>query len=163
MDMRNVLLAVIVALWAPQVMAEAGIGGLSVAQTNRTVVGLERSLAICAEVTPAYQMDCHAQSFRNAVVRLRNNPAYWEAEVAIHRISRNLRLFARHHSDPDAGRLKKASMRMRAVLKNKIAEGQNMQRMEMEKAIQSMSDVSTQEARHFSLMINVIKHHLDTL
>ncbi len=89
--------------------------GITLEQSQRVADTLDDGVAACLQVPITYQPDCVGQVFRDAARQLANNADYWEAEVALTRVSRNAAMLVRSMKDEDADRLRHDGNRLRAV------------------------------------------------
>ncbi|MEQ9695082.1 hypothetical protein [Shimia sp. SDUM112013] len=108
----------------PALAQGADGSGLSHDQTNRVVTILDTGFRTCLKVEPVYRIDCFSQVYRNGSKLLANNASYWEAEVALTRVGRNLYSFQRANTDSSKGRVRTDGYRLKAVTPASMPEAE---------------------------------------
>ncbi|WP_353339115.1 hypothetical protein [Pelagimonas sp. KU-00592-HH] len=135
---------------------DSGGVGLSQSQTLKVVSILKEGFETCSKVAPAYKVDCFQQSYRAGAKVLSHNAGYWEAEVALTRVSRNLYQFVRANTDTSVGRLREGGFRMKAVTQEAMPQARKVFRQNVARAETLLRDVSPSEAKYFAPIADVI-------
>jgi hypothetical protein len=135
---------------------DGGGVGLSQTQTAKVVSILEEGFETCSKVVAEYKVDCLQQSYRAGAKVLSHNAGYWEAEVALPRVSRILYQFVRANTDTSAGRLREGGFRMKAVTQEAMPQARKVFRQNVARAETLLRDVSPSEAKYFTPIADVI-------
>ncbi len=113
---RVVLVCAVALLVAPAPASAQGREGMfDAATTNRVIDTVASVFAGCRDIPDVYRPDCLGKALQNGARKISNNPAYWEAYVALTRLSRGLTRSVRENRDDELGRLRAAGMRLDAV------------------------------------------------
>jgi hypothetical protein len=131
--------------------------GLSMTQSTRVASELATELDGCAPLDKIFLADCVRQALRRAARQLSNNAAYWEAEVALARVARNLDLLVRANSDPDVSRIRANGNRYRAMLPEKVGPITEVMRSALAQAESLIRQGSPGEIKHFAPIADAIK------
>ncbi|MBU2944196.1 hypothetical protein Q4525_12260 [Shimia thalassica] len=134
---------------APALSQGADGAGLSPSQTARVVSILDTGFTSCASAAPVYRLDCFSQVYRNGSKLLANNASYWEAEVALTRVGRNLYTFVRANTDAKAGRIRLEGFRLKAVSEAKMPEAEKLYATNIARAIVLLSGGGEAEETFF--------------
>lgn len=140
---------------AAQAQDSGGIG-LTNSQTFQVVGILREGFETCAKVPSRYQVDCFQQTYRSGAKVLSHNAGYWEAEVALTRVSRNLYQFVRANTDTSAGRLREGGFRMKAVTEEMMPQARKVFRQNVARAELLLRDVSPGEAVFFQPIADLV-------
>ena len=143
-------LAVLACLAAGQVMAQGrDWAGLDTGQTARVAEDLRDGLSRCTGLPRTHFHDCVRAVARHAARKLSNNPAYWEVEVALTRISRRLDQWVRSVEDPGGARLTHDGTRLRAVTAAAIPELDALTLALIEEARANILEAAPEELPYF--------------
>ncbi|WP_073251399.1 hypothetical protein [Shimia gijangensis] len=134
--------------------------GLSEAQTHRVVEMLRTGFDICATVEVLYRADCFQQVYAGGAKLLSNNAGYWEAEVALARVGRNLYNFMRANTDKNAKKLRQDGMRLKAITPEALPAAVDIYRTNVERAEQLLRAGSTVELKYFEPIAELVEKHL---
>lgn len=124
--------------------------GLAPAQTERLLGALREGLQLCARAEPIFRTDCLSGAFRTAARKVGNNAAYWEADVALTRISRRLAALQRAAPDPAGRRVRLEGERLSAIDPRALPEASAMLRAQIARARDDLARASAAEAAHFA-------------
>lgn len=149
------ILTVAAALSAAPVASQGEISrGIDIVQSQRVASALETGVAACFALPEAYLADCVGKAFRQAVRQIGNNADYWEAEVALTRVSRNTERMVLALKDESADRLRHEGNRLRAV--TQIAGAMAFVRQSVEDAATDMARLSQREQQMFEPISDVL-------
>src|SRR6056297_4090040 len=113
---RMALLCVLALLLTPAPASAQGREGMfDAATTNRVIDTVASVFAGCRDIPDVYRPDCLGKALQSGAAKISNNPAYWEAYVALSRLSRYLTQAVRENRDDDMGRLRAGGTRLDAV------------------------------------------------
>jgi hypothetical protein len=140
---------------------DSGGIGLSQTQTSKVVSILKEGLETCAKVAPVYKVDCYHQSYRAGAKVVSNNAGYWEVDVALTRVSRNLNRFVRSNTDPSAGRVREGGFRLKAITQESVPQARKVLRQNVARAENLLRDVSPDEAKYFAPIADLIGQYGD--
>lgn len=130
--------------------------GLSVAQTDRVINLMAPGMEACAEVDVVYRPDCFQHVYRNAARQLGSNAAYWEAEVALTRVGRNLYNFVRASTDTKEKKIKVAGFRLKPVTKASVADAGRIYQDNVSKAESILRGGSSAEQKFFGPIADLV-------
>lgn len=141
--------------------AQEGDGmGLSEGQTNRVVQLLESGFDTCSKVEVLYRADCFQQVYRSGAKVLSNNAGYWEAEVALTRVGRNLYSFVRANTDSSADRIRSGGFRLKAITQESLPQAVDIYRKNVALAGQVLRSGSPAEQKYFEPIADLVDEHL---
>lgn len=144
--------------------AQDGDGmGLSGSQTHRVVEVLGSGFETCASVEVLYRVDCFQQVYSSGAKLLSNNAGYWEAEVALARVGRNLYNFVRANTDPKAKRIRQDGFRMKAITSESLPAAIETYRTNVERAVVLLRSGSGAELKFFEPIAAVVEDHLEAI
>ncbi|WP_299351841.1 hypothetical protein [uncultured Shimia sp.] len=144
--------------------AQDGDGmGLSDTQTNRVLSQMAPGLETCAGVEIAYRPDCFQQVYRSGARLLSNNAGYWEAEVALTRVGRNLYNFVRANGDSSADRIREGGFRLKAVTASSLPEAGALYRDNAAKAEDILRSGSAAETKYFEPIAELVGKYKDAI
>lgn len=139
------------------VTAQDGDGmGLSDTQTTRVTEIMGPGLKTCSQVEVVYRPDCFQQVYRAAARQLGSNAGYWEAEVALTRVGRNLYNFVRANTDRKASKIKAGGFRLKAVTEASIGEAGKIYQDNVSKAEDILRSGSSAEQRYFKPIADLV-------
>ena len=137
--------------------AQDGDGmGLSDTQTTRVTEIMAPGLKACAGVEVVYRPDCFQQVYRTAARQLGSNAGYWEAEVALTRVGRNLYNFVRANTDKKASKIKAGGFRLKAVTEASLPEAGRIYQDNVAKAEDILRSGSAAEKRYFEPIADLV-------
>jgi len=160
--LRKFTLAVVFGSAALSAQAEQGDMGFSDSQTERAVSTLKTGLDGCMEAPPQFRVDCFQQAYVGTVRVIANASAYWEAEVAMTRISRALYGFIRANTDKSLGK-ERYHFRVRAVTEAAMPEAQAIYAQSVDQAVAIMRGGSASEVKYFAPLAEVVEASRDKL
>ncbi|TNF57215.1 MAG: hypothetical protein EP307_14390 [Rhodobacteraceae bacterium] len=131
--------------------------GLSDRQTTLVTEVLAEGLASCGELDIAYRFDCFRETTRAAARRVSSNAAYWEVEIALTRISRNLGQWVQDFRDPDAASIRHDGARRTAVSASAIPSLTAATRRLIEDAAGNIRRASGREGTYFEPIADLIE------
>ena len=144
--------------------AQDGDGmGLSGSQTHRVVEVLGSGFETCASVEILYRADCFQQVYSSGAKLLSNNAGYWEAEVALARVGRNLYNFVRANTDTKAKKLRQDGFRMKAITSDSLPAAIDTYRTNVERAVVLLRSGSGAELKFFEPIAAVVEDHLEAI
>ncbi|MCP4820688.1 MAG: hypothetical protein GY883_15970 [Shimia sp.] len=143
-------------------VAEQGDMGFSSSQTERAVSTLKTGLDGCMEAPPIYRVDCFQQAYVGTVRVIANASAYWEAEVAMTRISRNLYSFIRANTDKSLGK-ERYNFRVRAISEAALPEAQALYAQSVDQAVAIMRGGNASEMKYFQPLAETVAGSRDKL
>ncbi len=144
--------------------AQDGDGmGLSGSQTQRVVEVLGNGFETCASVEVLYRADCFQQVYASGAKLLSNNAGYWEAEVALARVGRNLYNFVRVNTDPKAKRIRQSGFRMKAITVESLPAAIDTYRSNVQRAVDLLRSGSGAELKFFEPIAAVVEKHLEAI
>lgn len=144
---------------APAVSQGSDGAGLSPSQTARVVSILDTGFSSCLKAPPVNRMDCFSQVYRNASKLLANNASYWEAEVALTRVGRNLYTFVRANTDSKAGRIRHEGFRMKAVVETAMPEAEKLYETNVARAVVLLRSGAEAEQAYFGPIADVVAEY----
>ena len=144
--------------------AQDGDGmGLSGSQTHRVVGVLDSGFETCASVEVLYRADCFQQVYSSGAKLLSNNAGYWEAEVALARVGRNLYNFVRANTDSKAKKIRRDGFRMKAITSESLPAAIETYRANVERAVELLRSGSGAELTYFEPIAAVVEEHLGAM
>lgn len=157
-------LAALIALGAGAAMAQDGSGlGLSDTQTNRVVESMRPGMETCAKVDTVYRVDCFQQVYRAAARLLGSNAGYWEAEVALTRVGRNLSNFVRENGDSSADKIKAGGMRLKPVTKASLPDAGRVYQDNVTRAEDDLRGGTAMEQKYFAPIADLVGQYRTAL
>ncbi|TCK99313.1 hypothetical protein BXY66_3815 [Shimia isoporae] len=159
---KNLTLAILAIAAGSAARAEQGDMGFSNSQTERTVSTFLSGIEGCAEAPPVYRVDCFQQAYAGTVRVISNASAYWEAEVALTRINRNLYSFVRANTDKSLGR-ERYNFRVRAVTEAALPEAQALYAQSVDQAVAIMRGGNSAEVKYFKPLADAVEASRDGL
>ncbi|WP_127114940.1 hypothetical protein [Shimia sediminis] len=153
--------AALVALIATSssVIAQGDGMGLSDAQTSQVTEIMGPGLDACSKVDVVYRPDCFQQVYRNASRQLGSNAGYWEAEVALTRVGRNLYNFVRSNTDRNGDKIKAGGFRLKPVTAESLPEAGQIYQDNVAKAEQILRGGSSAEQRYFKPIADLVSKY----
>lgn len=136
---------------------------LSEVQVQRAVSIFEEGAKNCKKAPEVYQVDCFQQIFGKTSRIFSKASAYWEAEVALMRVSRNLYSFVRSNTDPELDRKKINSARIKPVTGSSLIEAQLLFVSSVDKATAALRGGSAYEQRYFEPIANAVEGVRDAI
>jgi hypothetical protein len=110
------LLCAVALLSAPAPVSAQGRDSVfDAATTARVIDSVASVFAGCRDIPDVYRPDCLGKALQSGASKISNNPAYWEAYVALTRLSRGLTEAVRENRDDRADRLRAGGVRLDAV------------------------------------------------
>lgn len=159
--LRAAILAAALLPVASGALAQEGDGmGLSQAQTRRVVELLDTGFDTCARVEILYRLDCFRQVYSGGAKLLSSNAGYWEAEIALARVGRNLYDFMRANADPKASKLRENGYRMKAITPASLPEAIAVYRTNVARAEELLRSGSATELKYFAPIADLVETHL---
>ena len=144
--------------------AEEGNGlGFTDSQTQRAASVFEEGAAGCMAAPVVYRADCFQAVFGNTAAVINKASAYWEAEVALTRVNRNLYTFVRNNTDKAQSKIKVNSARVKAVTAGSMPEARALFTSSVDKAVEVMLSGSASETRYFKPIADVVAKYRDAL
>jgi hypothetical protein len=150
------VLAAALALVAPGVQAQGDAGALNASTTNRVVGTIADVFAACTRVPQTYLPDCVGKALQSGASKISNNPAYWEAHVALTRLSRGLESAVRANRDDNAGRERAAGHRLNAVVPGALAAIARETERDIARAQDDFSRLTSREQTVFAPLLDLI-------
>lgn len=133
--------------------------GLSESQTRRVAEMMDTGFTACAKAEVLYRPDCYQQVYRSAAKALGSNAGYWEAEVAMTRVGRNLYTFVRANTDSKAGRIRAGNYRVKAIKKESLPLAGAVYQDSVAKAEAILRSGSSAEQKFFKPFADLIAEH----
>lgn len=160
--LKKLTLILAIASASSPALAEQGDMGFSNSQTDRTLSTLQAGLDGCMEAPPVFRVDCFQQAYVGTIRVISNASAYWEAEVAMTRISRNLYSFIRANTDKDLGK-ERYYFRVRAITEAALPEAQALYAQSVDQAVAVMRGGNTSEVKYFKPLADAVEASRDNL
>lgn len=130
--------------------AQGRDGAFDAATTNRVIESVAVVFQGCEGVDPVYLPDCVGKALQSGASKISNNPAYWEAHVALTRLSRGLTRSVRANRDQDASRLRAGGVRLDAVLASELPALSAETEGAIGRAIDDLDRLSASEVEAFA-------------
>ena len=130
--------------------------GLSSAQTTQVTEFMAPALKLCAEADVVYRPDCFHQVYRAAARQLGSNAGYWEAEVALTRVGRNLYNFVRTNTDKKASKIRVDGFRVKAVTTSSLADAGRIYQDNVTQAEKILRSGSAAEKKYFEPIADLV-------
>ena len=137
--------------------------GFSQAQTQRAVSTFNDGAKGCMGAPVAYRVDCFQQVFGQTARVISKASAYWEAEVALTRVNRNLYTFVRNHTDKNAGRERVNGARVKAVTKESLPEARAVFEKSIDQAVVILQGSTASETKYFAPIAEAVSSVRDAL
>lgn len=137
--------------------------GLSDSQTDRAVEAFRSGAETCAKAPKVYRVDCMQQTYSSTVRVISKASAYWEAEVALTRVHRNLYSFVRANTDKSLGKEKINGYRTKAVSEASLPKASALYAQNIDKAITVLRGEGASEARFFGPIAEAVEATRDIL
>lgn len=160
--LKKLTLALGLGLAGIAAQAEQGDMGFSDSQTERAVSTLRAGLDGCMEAPPVFRVDCFQQAYVGTVRVIANASAYWEAEVAMTRISRNLYSFVRANTDRSLGK-ERYYFRVRGISESALPEAQALYAQSVDQAVAILRGGNSSEVRYFKPLADAVEATRDSL
>lgn len=125
-------------------------GAFDAATTNRVIESVASIFQGCEGVEAIYLPDCVGKALQRGASKISNNPAYWEAHVALTRLSRGLTRSVRANRDEDANRLRAGGVRLDAVLASELPALSAETERAIGRAIEDLERLSASEVEAFA-------------
>lgn len=163
MEMRKTYAAVLVlvsCVAAGTVSAQGAEGlGLSPSQTARVVGVMDEGFQSCVTAPVLYQSDCFSQVYRSGSKILGSNAGYWEAEVALTRVSRNTTAFVRANTDKSAGRIRVGAFKVKAIQADALNEAKMSYAQDATRAAKLLTSGSATESKYFKPISDLVMQY----
>ncbi|PSL18153.1 hypothetical protein [Shimia abyssi] len=137
--------------------------GLSKVQIDRAVQSFDSGAQVCANADAVYRLDCFQQVFSRTARVFGRASAYWEADVALTRVSRNLFSFVRANTHEALGRQKMNGSRVKPITEASVPEATALYRTNVDRAAADLVSGSKYEADFFRPISDVILKYSDAL
>ncbi|MEP5009975.1 hypothetical protein, partial [Roseobacter sp.] len=138
-------------------------GSLSEIQVQRAVKIFSEGARACDAAPKVYRVDCYQVVFGKTARIFGKASAYWEAEVALTRVSRSLFTFVRGHTDKNLGKEKINGSRIKAVTEASLPEAQTLYVAAVDKAAGVLRGGTAVENRYFEPMADAVEAVRDKL
>lgn len=158
----GVVMGLGLAVWAVPGMAEDD-SSLSEVQVQRAVSVFEDGAANCRKAPMNYRVDCFQQVFGKTSRIFNKASAYWEAEVALTRVSRNLFSFVRANTDKSLGREKINGARIKPVTEASLPKAKQLYVASVDKAVAVLRGGNAYENRYFEPMAVAVEGVRDAM
>lgn len=133
----------------PQAHAQGRDGSFDEATTRRVIDTVSAVFEACIGIEPVYLPDCLGKGLQSGAAKISNNPAYWEAYVAMTRLSRGLNRTVRANRDESASRLRAGGVRLDAVKPEALAALAAETKDALERAKVDLQRLSANEVEAF--------------
>jgi hypothetical protein len=144
-------LSAVLLVWGPgQVSAQGRDGAFDQTTTNRVISSVAKVFEGCAGADTVYLPDCLGKALQSGASKISNNPAYWEAHVALTRLSRGLSRSVRANRDEEASRLRAGGVRLDAVLPTALPALAAETEVALSAAIEDLQHLSASEVTAFA-------------
>ncbi len=131
--------------------------GLSEAQTDRVIEAFDQRMDNCDDLEMVYRVDCFQKAYSQTAQIVSRASAYWEVEVALTRISRNLYSFVRSNTDKSKSRVKVNGSRVYAVTEAALAEARALYESSVDAASEILRSSSSVELRYFTPIADALE------